>query len=288
MGEDMALREAEKAGSWYTSNAEVLAVELESYLERGREHFSRMAANAIIVPHAGLTFSGPVAGLAYASMESFKPETIIVFGAVHTMYLEAPVVWAKGAWQTPLGDVEVDEEFASLLLDLETFDEGEQPHYGDNAIELQMPFIKHCFPEAKVVPIATPPVVDIEKAGNELADITKKYSKKIAVIGSTDLTHYGRAFGITPAGFGQPALDWAKENDTKLINHILNFECEKIVPAAQKDHSACGAGAIAATAMYAKSTNLKAKLLQYTNSHEIMPEGEAQHFVGYASIAFYK
>jgi hypothetical protein len=286
MGEDMALREAEKAGSWYTSNSEALADELESYLVKGRKEFYSLGANAIIVPHAGLTFSGPVAGLAYAAMEGFNPETIIVFGAVHTMYLDSPVVWAKGAWQTPLGDVEVDEELASLLLESETFDEGEQPHYGDNAIELQMPFIKHCFPEAKVVPIATPPAEDIEKAGSELADITKNYSKKITVVGSTDFTHYGRAFGITPAGFGQPALDWAKENDMELINHILNFECEKIVPTASQNHSACGAGAIAATTMYAKSTGLTAKLLQYTNSHEIMPEGEAQHFVGYASIAF--
>ena len=67
-----------------------------------------------------------------------------------------PAIWAAGAWETPLGALAVDEDLAQELIRAGAGAEGEAPHLGDNAIELQTPFLRHCFPNARIVPIATP------------------------------------------------------------------------------------------------------------------------------------
>lgn len=283
----MNIRKAEKAGAWYPDDSGQLRDALAEYCDYAvPDEINEPVAG--IVPHAGLAFSGPTAGKVFTSLKSADPETIIILGAVHTMFLNMPSVWGKGAWQTPLGDVAVDEDLAKVICDADIAQENHKPHNGDNAIELQMPFVKYCFPEAKIVPIAVPPLVGIEKLGQFLHDIVSGQSKKIVILGSTDFTHYGDSFGVTPAGYGEKALEWSKENDRKLIDFILNFESDKIVETSQDDHSACGAGAVAALTQYAKECEAKGVLLEHTTSYDVMPQGEASHFVGYAGIVFSK
>ncbi|MHC4870697.1 MAG: AmmeMemoRadiSam system protein B [Planctomycetota bacterium] len=281
----MSIRSAEKAGTWYSSNPDQLKADLKSYLNYDNlQHEGRVIAG--IVPHAGLSFSGPTAGKVYNLLSMSNPELIIVFGAVHTMHLSSPAVWQSGSWETPLGDVTVNSDFSTLICEKGIVNADDTPHYGDNAIELQMPFIKYCFPEAEIVPIAVPPAKNIEILGSEIFNIVKDNSLNAITVGSTDFTHYGDNFGFTPAGYGDEALNWTRNNDKNLIDLIINYKLENIVETAHKCRSACGAGAIAATAGFAKEADATAKLLEYTNSYEVRPEGIASHFVGYAGIIF--
>ncbi len=282
----MSVRRADKAGSWYPADPNRLRSLLDKCLEPGRVPPPEGEPVAAIVPHAGLEFSGATAGKAFAALRAATPHTVLVFGAVHTLPLERPAVWAEGAWQTPLGDAPVDAELAADLCKTAGADPDERPHQGDNAIEMQMPFIRHCFPGASVVPVAVPPTPDAAAFGESVWGLVASGNKRVAAVGSTDLTHYGASFGLMPAGTGQRAVDWTRENDQRLIDRMLELDAAAIVPTATQDHSACGAGAAAATVAYAKAAGAQGTLLEHTTSHDIMPQPEASHLVGYAALVF--
>ena len=106
-------------------------------------------------------------------------------------------------------------------------------------------------------------------------------------IASTDLTHYGDAYGFAPFGGGANAKKQMEESDARIIELALRMRFDEIRSEAQKRHNACGSGALAATVAAAKAMGAeKGYLLQYTTSHDVMPEGEFEMAVGYAGILF--
>lgn len=284
----MSIRRAEKAGSWYPDDRERLKALCEACFAGNQREPSPGIPVAGIVPHAGLLYSGPVAAETFSALRAANPQTLILFGAVHTMRLHRPAIWATGCWMSPLGPVDVDKEVAQALIDAGAGEANELPHQGDNAIELQIPLIKYAFPDVKIVPIAVPPLPGIEALGEQVWSVTSQRKKSIIAIGSTDLTHYGESFGVTPAGSGDSALAWARSNDQRLIDLMLALKAEDIVSTASRDHSACGAGAAAASTAFARMAGATGRLLRYTTSHHIRPEERARSFVGYAGILFYR
>lgn len=284
----MGVRVASKAGTWYSDDPAVLARELDRFL-RVVDVSDATPLLAGIVPHAGLAFSGPTAARVFARLRACRPRvgTLLVFGAVHTVSTDRPVIWAEGAWETPLGCIEVDDALAQALVEAGVGVAGTRPHMGDNAIELQTPFIRHCFPEARIVPIATPPSAEAADAGTEAFHVVQAMGADVVVLGSTDLTHYGHDYGFAPVGTGDAAHAWSKANDRTLIEHMLELNAEAVVPTAQRDRSACGAGAVAATVAYARAAGCtRGELLEHTTSYEIMPQSGAGRFVGYGAVVF--
>lgn len=282
------IRTAEKAGAWYAADKVSLERELEKFLQVADSHIKGKVV-AGVVPHAGMAFSGGCAAKTFSAIKSSfsEVETFVLLGAVHTMRIIAPAVWGSGIWQTPLGDIAIDEELAQDIMAQTDSVNNLEPHYGDNALEMQMPFIKYLFPEAKIVPIAVPVSEGAVSFGEQLFSVINNSSRKVAVIGSTDFTHYGACYGFVPAGMGREALYWGKENDQRLIKLAISLDAEDIVPTAEHDRSACGAGALAATVAYANKAGVnEGQLLEHTTSYEIMPQGECEMFVGYASIIF--
>ncbi len=282
----MPVRSAEKAGAWYPADPGQLAAELDAYLQFGEVRPPAGTPVAAIAPHAGLRFSGPCAGKAYLALRPAAPSTVIVFGAVHTMHLDAPAIWNEGAWETPFGAVPVDEDLARACIEAGVGEANCRPHYGDNAIELQLPFIRHCFPDAAVLPIGAPPAADAHERGRLAREVQAAVRPDAVAVGSTDLTHYGESFAFTPAGTGLRALEWAKENDRKLLDLMAGGKADAIVTTAGEHHSACGSGAAAATTAYADAAGATGTILEQTTSYDIMPDGEASHFVGYGSVIF--
>lgn len=157
---------------------------------------------------------------------------------------------------------------------------------------MQIPFIQFLFPDAKILPIIVPPIIQAVTLGEEIAEIIKKQtSKKIICIGSTDLTHYGPHYGFEPMGTGHEALSWATTvNDRRFIDLALKLEPEKMLTEAAENFNACGPGAAAATVAAAKTLNkTSAKLLAQTNSNEIIKtkmSAASSDSVGYAAIVF--
>ncbi len=292
----MSLRMPVVSGQFYPEDKKSCLDMIEYCLRKTKDAVKIEDVKAIIVPHAGWIFSGPTAVRAFVSVEE-APDTVIMLGAVHRYGFNTPALYGKGSWKSPLGEVQIDEELSDIieanLSDSVMVSPG--AHNNEHSIEVNVPFVQYFFPSAKILPIACPPFEEIYKIGEELGDILKKQKKKILLLASSDLTHYGHSYGFTPQGAGPDAKKWVREvNDGSLIQYALDLESEKIVPYANESQSACGGGAIALlTAVVKKLGAVNSKLLEYTTSADSMPEsmkmGRTQdnNFVAYASIAYW-
>ncbi|MBI3895228.1 MAG: AmmeMemoRadiSam system protein B [Acidobacteria bacterium] len=242
-----------------------------------------------IVPHAGWQFSGAVAARVFESIrQKEKPETFIIFGAVHR-WAGINAVYARGAWATPLGNVEIDEKLAQQILEATPQWTANEPkaHSGEHSIEVQLPFIKYLFPQAQAIPISVNPDARAVLLGERIGEILKNHNRPTVVIGSTDLTHYGAVYAFTPVGYGPRAHEWVCENDFRLLRLVEQMAVSEILPEAKQHQNACGAGALAATVAAAQVLGAeRGYLIEHTTSYDVLPEGEFQMGVGYAGMLF--
>jgi AmmeMemoRadiSam system protein B len=247
-----------------------------------------------IVPHAGWTFSGSLAALVLTAIKQQheKVNTFVIFGAAHGYFGASPAVSDRGVWATPLGEVVIDEELADAILSTDQAVSDPDAHLCEHSIEVQVPFIQHLFPGAKIVPVLVPPTEQAVELGTRVGEIIgQQEGKKIVCVGSTDLTHYGPRYGFTPMGTGKDALAWAKKvNDKKFIDLTLKLKSAELLAGALKDGYACGPGAAAATVAAAKKLGCKrGLLLGHITSNEIMLRKmgtTSAEAVGYAGIIF--
>jgi len=263
---------------------------IEQYVKEFKPPEKPSKIVAGIVPHAGWIYSGAVSSKVFKCIkEKNKPDTFILFGAIHTLGVERNSVYGSGSWATPFGNVEVDKDTADILLDAldNQLIEDKKAHLREHSIEVQVPFIKYFFPEAKIVPISIIPDNKSALIGKEIGKIALQSKKEIVVIGTSDLTHYGDAYGFTPRGYGSNALKWLKENDARIIKLALEMKSEEIVREASNNYNACGSGAMAAAVSAAKEMGAKKGILiEHTTSYEVSREKEFYMGVGYAGIIF--
>ncbi len=290
----MGTRKPAVAGQFYGGTYEQCLGEVEDCLSSGPVTAALPETIvAGIVPHAGWVFSGDLAGMVFSAIKQAngQVDTFVIFGAVHRYCGNEPAVYESGSWQSPLGQVKIDEELAAQILEGQYARAGAQYHTGEHSIEVQVPFVQHLFGESKIVQIMVPPGNGAIGLGGEVADIIKKNDKKIVCIASTDLTHYGPRYGFCPAGSGPEGLKWAKEtNDAEFIDLAVKMEPNKLLDKAMENSSACGPGAAAAAISAAKKLGrTKGVLLGHTDSNEVMIKKYHQssaESVGYAAIVF--
>jgi AmmeMemoRadiSam system protein B len=247
-----------------------------------------------IVPHAGWTFSGSLAALVFSAIrqQHEKVHTFVLFGAAHSYFGRSPALCGRGVWETPLGDVALDEELADAVMKSGTAVGDASAHIPEHSIEVQVPFIHYLFAGAKILPILVPPTEEAIPLGTYIGElIAQDEQKKIICLGSTDLTHYGPRYGFIPQGTGEKALAWAKEvNDEKFIEAALKLDAASLLTIAAENSNACGPGASAATVAAAKVLGAsRGLLLAHTTSNEIMLEKmgtSSADAVGYAAIIF--
>lgn len=275
-------------GFFYPGTSRDCSFKLEKYTNV-QAPYMRDTPRAGIVPHAGWDYSGPTAGKVFAAIKKYSaPETFIFFSASHGYAGAKAAIMSEGIWVTPLGDVEVDTELAGTLLEKAPgLTDSAGAHEGEHAIEVQIPFVRHLFPGAKIVPIIVPATEGAAPLGAAIGAVIAGM-KKTAVIGSADLTHYGPRYGFMPKGTGQAALDWVKKvNDKRIIDMALQMRAEEVVAEAHNYHNSCGSGAIAATVAAARACGKKSgALIDYTTSYDVSPTGKPSDFVGYAGIVF--
>ncbi len=280
------------AGQFYPDSPRQCRAEAEGCLSAGSVDAGALA-NVIggIVPHAGWMFSGAVAGAVIRAItQSSTAETLVVFGAVHRRSGPEAMVYTSGKWQTPLGDIPIDEALASAVT-------GRSPsavedlvaHGPEHSIEVEVPFVQLAAPRAKLLPVMVPPTETAHEIGAMIAQEARRLARRVAYLGSSDLTHYGPRYGFTPAGDGPEGLSWARDvNDRRMLDLILAFRADEIVPEARAHHNACGAGAIAATVAACRADGAdSARLLRHTTSADVMGgRFRGADAVGYAGIVF--
>jgi MEMO1 family protein len=283
----MALREPDFAGAWYPDDKNKVLRTIKDW-EKGFKQPKVLKGDLVggIVPHAGWVYSGRLAcNVIKVLSEHCKPDTVVVFGT-HMSPGMRPVVLMKGEWWTPLGNLSVDTDIIGSLEGKFKFDE-ESPefHDQDNTIELQMPLIKNYFPNVKVVTIGAPPTDASFEIAEAIVTEAKKQKKKLAVIGSTDLTHYGSNYGMTSKGVGKEAVKWVKEvNDKKVIDLMVALKDKEVREEALDHHNSCCMGA-ASTALHVGKLlgAKKGEALDYYTSYDVDP---AASFVGYVGLVF--
>lgn len=241
-----------------------------------------------VVPHAGWIFSGPTAAKVYQAIaHQRQPRTFILFGAVHVWGVQRASIWSKGTWETPLGAVPVDEDLTGKIIEAcrGLVEEKREPHLSEHSIEVQVPFIRHLFPAASIVPIMVSPSEDARRIGELIAPVA---DGDVVALASTDMTHYGSNYDFVPAGRGEQGLRWVKqENDRHMLDLMLQMEADKVVDEAEAHHNACGAGAISAVLAYARCLGRRrGVLLDYTTSYDVYPERRIDSFVGYGGLVF--
>ncbi|MFO7666477.1 MAG: AmmeMemoRadiSam system protein B [Desulfobacterales bacterium] len=283
----MKARKAMFAGSWYPGNASECEREIKEFIKDGKTKTpAGTKLSGGIVPHAGWYYSGKIAcNVIKILSEAETPDVLLVFG-MHLHPGSPRYLMKEGLWETPFGNIEIEEKVAAELAEKYSFEiETAQRFNRDNTIELQLPFIKYFFKNVKIVPMGLPPVEESLKIGQEAVKIAKNSGLKVMVLGSTDLTHYGINYGFVSHGTGPQAVKWVKnENDKRVIDAMLEMDPGKVIKEALANDNACCAGAAATAISAAKELGAsRAELVAYTTSYDISP---ADSFVGYAGIVF--
>ena len=247
-------------------------------------------AAGAIVPHAGWVYSGATAALGMAGVVGAQPETMVVFGSVHVPTREKAALYEEGCWRTPLGSLAVDEELARCVARCPDVTADAALHRNEHSIEVELPLLQRLLPGVKILPIMVRPGPWAAGVGRWCAREAASLGRRVAFLGSTDLTHYGPAFGFEPHGHGEAGIRWAKEvNDRRLIGLIQELDAEGVVPEAAVSRNACGSGAVAATiGAMLESGGERYEELQHTTSadYEYAQGMRPVNSVGYEAGVF--
>jgi len=243
-----------------------------------------------VVPHAGWMFSGPTAAKVFKTLAvAARPEVYVLLGAVHQWGVGAAAVYDEGAWVTPLGEIAVDAELARAILTAagKLAGASRSAHDGEHSIEVQLPFIQALSPEATIVPIAVPPGDEVVALGEAVGRTANASPKRVVIVGSTDLTHYGMGYGVPDHGPLPEAMPWMRENDMRIVRLAESLSAEEICREAARHHNACGAGAMAAAVSASRVLGaVSGRVLEYTTSADVLRERYTDRAVGYAGIVF--
>ncbi len=283
----MNIRKSILAGSWYPGSASGCEKEINNFLKDDSQRtVSERVFTGGIAPHAGWYFSGSIAcNVIHCLKDQNPPDVFVVFG-MHLHTGSPAYIMTKGGWETPFGVIEIERALATELVEKFSFQiETAENFTQDNTIELQLPFIKYFFEDAKFVPIGVPPTKHSLEIGKAVADISKRLGLRIKIVGSTDLTHYGPNYGLVTKGTGSAALDWVRnENDRRVIDAMLDMDPHTVISEALSNHNACCSGAAATAIAAAKQLGAeKAETIAYSTSYDKSP---GDSFVGYVGIVF--
>jgi len=259
------------AGSFYPAPARSLRNQVEEFLNQA-EDAALSGVRAIIAPHAGYVYSGQVAASAYAALkDSWKQ--VVVISPSHQLAFDGISAYPGGAYQTPLGRLDVDlEALASLEEQLPDLRYLEEAHANEHALEVQLPFLQIVLPEAKLIPLVmgSQDIATAQRLGKALAAALPD----ALVIASSDLSHY-------------KSDATARILDGVAAEYINNFDPAGLLDSIKSGKSAaCGAGPMAAAMFFARHRGAtEGKVLEYATSARAT--GDTAQVVGYLAAAFY-
>ncbi len=265
------LRHPAVAGRFYPGNPEDLRAEAQEYLTAADSHLPIRAVGCI-APHAGYMYSGHVAGAVFARIEI--PRLCVVLCPNHTGIGRALAIMSEGAWETPLGEVPIDGDFAQALSHrFPALQEDSAAHRAEHAAEVELPFLQIRQAELRFVPIAlgTGQFEALEQLGNALGDVIAAQKEPVLIVASSDMNHYE-----------SDAETRAK--DHRAIERILTLDPRGLFDVVtQQKISMCGFGPTVAMLTAARRLGAKsAELVKYATSGDI--SGDRKMVVGYAGV----
>jgi hypothetical protein len=244
------------AGLFYPAGREGLARTVDELLDRAGAQ-PDPAVRGLVAPHAGYTYSGPVAAAAYSRAPA-EAEEVVLLGPSHFVPLVGLAVSGADAWATPLGEVPVSSRLREAALAVGAAVD-ESPHTQDHALEVQLPFLQRVYrSRLEILPVAVG-----RTAPEEVASLLAAL-EALAVV-STDLSHY------LPE-------DVARRRDRETADAVLRCD-----PTALAEDCACGVSALRGLVAYAQRERLEVELLDLRSSADTGRGGE--RVVGYGAFA---
>lgn len=276
----MVLREPCLPSGWYPREGARVSRFLSEFSGTG----DAKPAAAAVAPHAGWFYSGKIAAAAVSALDR-DAETVVVLGG-HLPGGAPPLFAGEDGVCTPLGNMLIDTELRDALKKELA---GRPDRYQDNTVEVLLPMIRFFLPQAKLLWLRLPAEPASFEAGKIIAGAGKNLGRKLAVLGSTDLTHYGDNYRFSPHGRGEKALQWVREvNDRAFIEAVEGGNPDRILDRAEHGRSSCSAGAVLGALAYAQAVNaVPARLLAYGTSADVAEDGVPDSFVGYAAFGFF-
>lgn len=257
------------AGQFYQGSSSRLKSQVEQYILNG---IPKEKVIGIISPHAGLIYSGQVAGAVYSSIEF--PDTFILIGPNHTGHGASVSIMASGSWEIPMCTFLINEALSKSIIDKIPYAEDDSmAHRFEHSLEVQLPFIAYFSDSVRIVPISVmkASLNECKEIGKGIAEAIKESGIDIVMVASSDMSHY------VPDGI-------ARKLDSLAINNVISLDPEGLYNTVRKESiSMCGY--IPATIMLYAAKELgakEAKLIKYTTSAEV--SGDYEHVVGYAGV----
>jgi len=261
------------AGRFYDGSASGLRKQVEQYIASDQPHVD---AVGIMVPHAGLIYSGSVAGQVYSSIS--MPKTFIMLGPNHTGLGSAVSLMDEGTWEVPTGSLAIDRRLATRILQSTALASRDaQAHVYEHSLEVQIPFIAHFSQDVSIVPIAVMRASynDCRELAEGIAKAVQGVDYPVTILASSDMSHY-------------VSDKIARQQDGKAIERILALDPRGLYDTVMHERiSMCGV--LPATIMLIAAQLLRAKnarLVKYITSGDV--SGDYDSVVGYAGITITK
>ena len=225
---------------------------------------ANISPKAIIVPHAGYIYSGPVAAYAYNQLNNIRDQVkrVILLGPVHRVPVRGLALPGSEGFATPLGEIPIDLEAAASIQNLPQVVVSPEAHMPEHSLEVQLPFLQTVLDDFKLLPLAVG-----DATPDEVAEVINTLwgGPETLIVISSDLSHF-------------LPYDTAKVVDSETVHKILNMQSDL------SHEQACGGTPVNGMLLAARQHGLHPKLLDLRNSGDTA--GDKGRVVGYTSIAF--
>jgi MEMO1 family protein len=269
------VRKASVSGTWYPGAAGALASEVDGYLTAADRGGPGLGGDlvALIVPHAGLMYSGPVAAHAYRLLRDRRFDVAVLVGPSHFAGFDGVALYPSGGFDTPFGVARIDAECASAIAAAsDVVQVLSVPHAREHSLEMQLPFLMHLAPTTPIVPLLMGYQTAATAAALGGALVTALRGRGALLIASTDLSHYHDA--ATASALDRVVIDCVSRLDADGLQAALDTT----------PGHACGGGPMVAVMRAALASGARdAAILNYADSGDV--SGDKSSVVGYLAAA---
>jgi len=262
-------REAAVAGYFYPTAEDELKRAVRDYIQAGAarlEHRTDQLA-AVIAPHAGYSYSGKVAGTAYAALKQIadRISRLILIGPAHRVAFEGIALSGASTFKTPLGMVSTDRRAITQLESLRCVSVLDEPHRNEHALEVHLPFLQEILADFSIVPLLVG-----QADAHQVATVFEALQpdERTIIIVSSDLSHY------------------LSDQQARELDAITSSAIEELAPQKIPESGACGLIPIRGLLLYSKRRGFSCRTVHLANSAEA--GGETERVVGYGAYLFEK
>ncbi len=274
------VHEAQGAGHWYPADRASLELVVDRYLEDALMPPADTRMVAGIAPHAGYLFSGLTTGYTFRALRESAAaghpvDTVVVLGISHREAFEGIILMDGHVLRTPLGDLQLDNEAATLMAQGSSrIRLGYGPHGVEHSVDNLTPFLQRALPHARLVAALVGNHDQANADALQTALDLLDGERKIAVIASTDLLH-------------DPDYHTVQETDKQTLAQIASLDEDSLLAAWQPTKQVCcGLCAVLPVMRFARARGTEAEVLHYCTSGDRQPRSRGDWVVGYGAVRF--